>query len=262
MRPGLPDRRTAARDRRRPGRPSPAGSPGGFAVPLLRCRLPADLQHQGRQAAFRRRPRRAVEPQTALRQRPVRVRLHSSSAPADQTADPEGRRRQRPGHPARPRQPAGIFPRSDMGRGTRPRGIRAEESDRRTWRQRACRVRFRQGIERGSLSVPETGPHRLSHQQCRSLYPPVSRIIGRRVDGNRQFRGRVGTVLRLRKCRRHRRHRRKPDRQSPCRRDILQECRKNGATLIVMDPRGQALSDTPRTCCSSRAAATSPFSTP
>ena len=72
-----------------------------------------------------RRPRRPGQPQPALRQGTVRLRLHPSSASPDQAAGAaaeceEGRQR-----PGRPRQPVHAFPRSLLGGGARYRGTRA-----------------------------------------------------------------------------------------------------------------------------------------
>ena len=100
MRAGLSDRRADAGDagrrgQRPHGRAFP-GSRGRQRVPVLRRRLPAHLSHQGRQAALRHRPQRPGEPEPAVREGPLRLRLRQQSAAPDQADDPQGRRRRRP----------------------------------------------------------------------------------------------------------------------------------------------------------------------
>ena len=84
VRASLPDRRLDAvglprreRDARRLAR-----SQGRFALPLLRRRLPGDLQRQGREDRLCGRPQRAREREPALRQRPLRLRLYPPRSPA------------------------------------------------------------------------------------------------------------------------------------------------------------------------------------
>ena len=95
MRAGLPDRRADAgepgrRERRLHQRARPRGRQ---RLPLLRRRLPADLQDQGRPHRRGRGQGRAGQPQPALRQGPLRLRLRPPPGPADRAADPQGRRR-------------------------------------------------------------------------------------------------------------------------------------------------------------------------
>ena len=104
--------------------------------------------------------------------------------PADRAADPQGRglearRRYRPGQPLHP------FPQGELGGGARPRRRRARRSHPRpaTGQARARRVRLGQGDERGGLSVPKAGAHRLWQQQCRPLHPALPRLVGRGADG-------------------------------------------------------------------------------
>ena len=54
-------------------------------VPLLRRRLPAHLQHQGRQAALRDRQGRPGEPEPAVRERPLRLRLRDRTRSASRS---------------------------------------------------------------------------------------------------------------------------------------------------------------------------------
>ena len=67
---------------------------GRQRLPLLRRRLPAHLPDQERPYRRRRWARRPGQPQPALRQGPVRLRLCPPSRPADRAADPQGRRPQ------------------------------------------------------------------------------------------------------------------------------------------------------------------------
>ena len=138
------------------------GPRGRERLPLLRRRLPADLPDQGRPHRRGRGQGRAGQPQPALRQGPLRLRLRAPPGPADRAADPQGRRaearcRDRPG------QPLHAFPQGDLGGGARPRRRRLQAHPRPRRRQGAGRVRLGQGVERGGLSVPEAGPHRVRH---------------------------------------------------------------------------------------------------
>ena len=64
--------------------------------------------------------RRAGQPQPALRQGPLRLRLRPPSRPADRAADPQGRRLEAR-HRYRPGQPLHAFPQGELGGGARPR---------------------------------------------------------------------------------------------------------------------------------------------
>ncbi len=68
-------------------------------------------------------------------------------------------------------------------------GLRADPRARRP--ARAGRLRFGQGQQRGSLSVPEAGAHRLRQQQRRPLHPAVPRLVG----GGAARRHRIGCGL-------------------------------------------------------------------
>ena len=85
MRAGLPDRRADAGDAgRREQRLSRQARPHGRQrLPLLRRRLPAHLPHQGRQDRLRQRQERPGQPEPALRQGPLRLRLRRQSAAPD-----------------------------------------------------------------------------------------------------------------------------------------------------------------------------------
>ncbi len=52
-------------------------------LPVLRRRLPADLQRQGQQDPLRRRPRRPGQPRPPVRQGPLRLRLRAPPAAPD-----------------------------------------------------------------------------------------------------------------------------------------------------------------------------------
>ena len=196
MRAGLPDRRAdAGRDAR--CEPDPrhlSGQEGRLAVSVLRRRLSGHLPGQGRQDHLRRRPRRAGQPQPALRQGPFRLRLHPSSASADQAAGAAAECEEGCQRPGRSGQSVHAFPRSLLGGGARHRGQRPRQDPRPEGRQGARRLRLGQGLERGGLSVPEAGAHRLRLQQCRSLHAAVPCLLGRGADGGPELRAR---------CRRH-----------------------------------------------------------
>ena len=87
----------------------------------------------------------------------------------------------------------------------------------------AGRLRLGQGLERGSLSVPEAGAHRLRHQQRRPLHAPVPRLVGGRASRGHRLGRRDGALHGRRERRRDRRDRRQPDREPSGRRDLLQE---------------------------------------
>ncbi len=90
-------------------------------------------------------------------------------------------------------------------------------------RQGAGRFRLGEVLERRSLSVPETDPAGLRHQQRRSLHAPVSRVVGRSVDGRSQFRSRHRALHGGEGQRLHHRHRRASGRKPPGRRDVSEE---------------------------------------
>ena len=103
------------------------------------------------------------------------------------------------------------------------------EDPRRQGREGAGRFRLRQGLERGGLSVPEAGAHRLRLQQCRSLHAAVPRLVGRGADGRAQLGRGVGAVRRRAGCRSHHRDRRQSDGEPSGRRDLHQERRPRRA---------------------------------
>ena len=113
MRAGLPHRRAHAGARRGAGR---ARQAGGVGMPILRRRLPAHLQRQGRQDPVRRRPGRPGQPRAALRQGPLRLRLRAPSATPHEAADPACRCAQERRLHDGPRARDGRVPRSDAGR--------------------------------------------------------------------------------------------------------------------------------------------------
>ena len=95
---------------------------GRQRVPLLRRRLPAHLQHQGRQAALRHRQGRPGEPEPAVRQGPLRLRLRDQSAAHHPADGPQGRRAEARRRPGRSREPVDAFPPRHLGRGDGARG--------------------------------------------------------------------------------------------------------------------------------------------
>ena len=138
---------------------------------------------EGRPHPVRGGTQRPGQQQQALRQGPVRVRLHPASASPDQAADTARRRRQGRARSGRSRQSLDAFPRGDMGGGARPRRRRPAPGPRCGRWPGARRLWFRQGIERGSLSVSEAGARWLRLQQRRSLHPALPCLVRRRPDG-------------------------------------------------------------------------------
>ena len=248
VRPGLPDRRADAGDAVGRGRPAHrlCRPPGRQRLPLLRRRLPDYLQHQGQRHPPRRGPRGTGQPWPAVRQGPLRLRLHQAPAPPDDAADPQGGhaegrlRRHRSGQSLQP------LPRGELGRGARfrRRGPGAHPRSRR--RQGARRLRLGQGVERRSLSGAEAGARRLRHQQRRPLHAAVSRLVGRRTLGDDRLGRGDGAVHRRAQGRRHHRHRRQPEREPSGRRDLLQERgqgRRHADRLRPARPRAKEVRD-------------------
>ena len=252
MRAGLPDRRAdAVGDARR--EPDPRHlrrQEGRLAVPVLRRRLPGHLSGQGREDHLRRRPRRPGQPQPALRQGPLRLRLHPSPASADQAAGAAAEREEGRQRPGRSGQSVHAFPRSLVGRGAGYRRQGPRENPRREGRQGAGRLRLGQGLERRGLSVPEAGAHRLRLQQCRSLHAAVPRLVGGGADGRAELRRGVGAVCRRHGRRSHHRDRRQSDREPSGRRDLHQERgqarrqadRDGSARAVAVAPRLASIS--------------------
>ena len=134
MRAGLPDRRADAGGdaRREPDPRHLCRQEGRFAVPVLRRRLPGHLSGQGREGDLRRGPRRPGQSQPALRQGPLRLRLHPSSAPPDQAAGAAAEREEGRQRPGRSGQSLHAFPRSVAGK-------RRSTSPPRAWSRSATR---------------------------------------------------------------------------------------------------------------------------
>ena len=96
-------------------------------------------------------------------------------------------------------------------------------------RQGAGRLRLGQRLERGGLSVPEAGAHRLRLQQCRSLHAAVPRLVGGGADGRAELGRGVGAVRRRHGRRSHHRDRRQSDREPSGRRDLSSRTRPSAA---------------------------------
>ena len=203
-----------------------AGPHGRQRLPLLRRRLPAHLSDQGRQDRRGHRQERPGQPEPALRQRPLRLRLRAQSAAAAEADDPQGRRAESAARIYRPVESVDAFPRSDLGRGARPRRRGLEENPRPRRAAGAGRLRLGQGLERRGLSVPEAGSDRLRHQQCRSLHAAVPRLLGGGSARRRRLGGGDRDLQRVQEFRRHHRHRRQSDREPSGRGDVLQAGRQ------------------------------------
>ena len=225
----------------------------GQPVPVLRRRLPDHLPRQGRPHPACGRPRRAGQPQPAVREGALRLRLHHPSAPPHRAADPPRRtRRNRPATASIPANPWTHFRPASWEEAldraaagfARIRAAHGPSAPR--------RVRQRERIERGGLSVPEAGAHRLRHQQRRSLHPALPCLLGGGADGRAALRRGHRAVRGGARCRRDLRHRRQPDRQPPGRRDLHQE---RGAARRQADRRRPArpgaAAGSPRSICGS-----------
>ena len=219
-----PDRRADAGDAGQ-RQECPHGIPrsrGELSVPLLRRRLPAHLQDQERQAPLRHRPRRPGQPESALRKRPLRLRLRQQSAAPDQADGPQGRRDESRRRSRRSVKPVDAFPRGDLGRGDGARRLGLEENPRPRRPARARRLRFGQGLERRGLSVPEAGAHRLRLQQCRPLHAALPCVVGGGAARRRRLGGGDRDLQRVQEFRLHHRDRRQSDRKPSGRRHLLQ----------------------------------------
>ena len=219
---GLPDRRADAEDDAR----QPALRPQGrLGLPVLRRRLPADLQHPRRADRQRRRPRRPGQPRPAVREGPLRLRLCRPSAAADEAAGAPCRGAEEPRPHPRPGRLAGGVPRGELGRGARRRRRRAGKAARRARREVARRLRLGQGQQRGGLPVPEAGAHRLRQQQRRPLHAAVPCVERGGAARRRRLGGGEQSGRRCRACRPDLRHRLEPDLEPSGRRDLDEERR-------------------------------------
>ena len=79
---------------------------------------------------LRHRQERPGQREPAVRQGPLRLRLRAQSAAAAKADDPQGRRAESPARSYRPVKSVDAFPRSDLGRGARPRRRGLEENPR------------------------------------------------------------------------------------------------------------------------------------
>ena len=225
MRAGLPDRRADAGDAgQREERPHGIRRSRGRTqrLPVLRRRLPAHLQDQGRQASLRHRPGRPGQSESPVRQRPFWLRLRQQSAAPDQADDPQGRRQESRRRSGRSVKPVDAFPRGHLGRGDGTRCLGPQENPRPRRSAGARRLRVGQGLERGGLSVPEAGAHRLWLKQCRPLHAALPRVLGRCPSRRRRLCRGDRDLQRVQEFRLHHRDRRQPDRESSGRRHLLQ----------------------------------------
>ena len=103
---------------------------GRQRVPVLRRRLPAHLPDQERQDRRRHGQGRPGEPEPAVREGPLRLRLRAQSAAPAEADDPQGRRAEGAARVHRSVEPVDAFPRGDLGGGARPRRRRPEENPR------------------------------------------------------------------------------------------------------------------------------------
>ncbi len=193
-----------------------------LGVPLLRRGLPDHLQHQERQNHQRHRPRRPGQPEPAVREGPLRLRLCQQSAAPDEAAGAQGRRQESRRRSGRSVKSVHAFPRSHLGRGDGARRVRLEKNPRPRRPARARRLRLGQGFERRGLFVPEAGAHRFRFQQCRPLHAAVPRLLGGGAARRRRLGGGDRDLQRVQEFRFHHRDRRQSDREPSGRRHLLQ----------------------------------------
>ena len=195
---------------------------GRQRLPVLRRRLPAHLPDQGRQDRRRHRQGRAGQPEPAVREGPLRLRLRAQPAAPAEADDPQGRRAEGAARVHRSVESVDAFPRGDLGGGARPRRRRPEENPRPRRPEGARRLRLGQGLERRGLSVPEARAHRLRHQQRRPLHAALPRLVGGGAARRRRLGRGDRDLQRVQELRRHHRDRRQPDREPSGRGDLLQ----------------------------------------
>ncbi len=201
---------------------------GGFRVPVLRCRLPADLSREGQPHRARGGPRRPGQSRPVVREGPLRLRLRASQATAHEAPDPPRRRAEvRRLHDGSGRRDARV-PRGDVGGGPGARGREAAPGARRARSGRTRRLRLRQGQQRGGVSLPEARADRVSQQQRRSLHATVSRVERCGAHGGHRIRCRVQSGHGRAQGRRRAPDRRQSDREPSGRRDVDQERHEAG----------------------------------
>ncbi len=160
-------------------------------MPVLRRRMPAHVPRQGQLDSVRAGEERPRKLEPALRQGPVRLRLRAAQASPHHAAHPQAGGEEAQGLQRRSRQLERCLPRSELGRGARPRRQRTAHYSRRAWQEVPRRLRLGEGHERRGLPVPEARAHRVRLEQRRSLHAPLPRIERRRADGRDQLRGRL-----------------------------------------------------------------------
>ena len=188
MRPGVPDRRADARPR---GRADRGRQAGGVGMPVLRRRLSAHLPRQGEHDSLRAGQGRPGELEPVVRQGPVRLRLCAAQASPHDAPHPQAGDQEAQGLRRRSGQLERRVPRGKLGRGARMRGQGLARDPGRPRQEVARRLRLGEGHERGSLSVPEAGAHRVRLEQRRSLHASVPRVERRGADGRHQLGRRV-----------------------------------------------------------------------
>ena len=119
-----------------------------------------------------------------------------------------------------------VFREATLGRSARRRREGPARHPRHVRQAIARRLRLGEGHQRGGLSVPEAGAHRLRLEQRRSLHASVPRVERRRADGRHQLRRGVEPGARRRERRSDLRHRRQPHGEPSGRRDLDEERRQ------------------------------------
>ena len=214
---------------------------GGFGLPLLRRRLPAHLQHQGRQAALCYRQERPGEREPSLRERPLWFRLCAQCAAPDPADDPQGRRAENPARDHRSAQSLDAFPSRHLGRGAHQ------------GRRRFLKIRK----EQGPKGLAGFGSAKCSNEEA-YLFQKLVRVgfgtnnvdhctrlchassVAALLEGvgsaavsatfNEVKNSDVIVVIGA-----------NPTENHPVAATFFKQAAKRGAKLVVMDPRGQAL---------------------
>ena len=142
---------------------------------------------KGQEDRRRRRAQWPRQQQPALRQGPLRLRLHPSSRPADRAAGAARGRAQGRGHGSAPRGHDEGVPRGELGGSVDACRRWLAGDPRQARRRRHRRLRLGQGLQRGGLSLPEADPAGVWHQQRRSLHAAVPRLVGGGADGRAEL---------------------------------------------------------------------------
>ena len=167
MRAGLPDRRADAGDAgRREQRLHRQARPRGATAcaPIAASAASSPTRSRTTSSSPSTGTQRPGQPEPAVREGPLRLRLRRQSAAPDEADDPQGRRAEGAARVHRSVESVDAFPRGDLGGGARPRRRRPQENPRpRRLRRRSPasarpRARTKRPICSRSSCAPASAP--------------------------------------------------------------------------------------------------------